>query len=125
MKKLAVLGALVLGLGAGTISAQETLPYTSGFEIHEGFEKGNLEGQGGWQVDQGSAEVQSGIGIESSQGLQILPSDPFGQISLHFRPQEESDDSTVFTDFYVKPVAASDEEAVQFVDAEGLHRGVL
>ena len=119
MKKLAVLGALVLGLGAGTISAQETLPYTSGFEIHEGFEKGNLEGQGGWRVDQGSAEVQSGIGIESSQGLRILPSDPFGQISLHFNPQEESDDATVFTDFYVKPVAASNEEAVQFVDAEG------
>ena len=115
MKKLAVLGAMVLGLGAGTISAQETLPYISGFETHEGFEKGNLEGQGGWRVDRGQAVVADG-GRNRGQTIVVEPSDPTGQISLHL---ERPESPVVFSDFWVKPAAGEPIEESQFVDVEG------
>ena len=120
MRRVEILGALALGFGLlSNLQAQEELPYTAAFEASDGYAIGDLDGQDSWSVDQGRAEVRKRIGIERSQGLRILPSTPFGQVSLHFVAREVSDDATLFTDFYVKPVASGDEDAAQFVDAEG------
>ena len=100
--------------------AQSPLPYTSGFEAGEGFRTGDLEGQGGWVVNQGTANVVDGKGRGESTGLSIAPSEPFGQVSLHL---EKPEGNIVFSDFWIKPVATKEEEGSQFADVEGAITG--
>ena len=120
MKKAVKLaGALILGLVAGNLYAQESLPYRTGFESSGGFLPGNLAGQGGWSVDQGRALISPTSGRDRTQGLVIEPSEPFGQVSLHLTRPEGN---VVFSDFWVKPVAAEG-DARQFVDLEGAITG--
>ena len=87
------------------------LPYAVGFELSEGFNKGQLHGAAGWSVDQGKAII--GIGkelpfipragdqlaiIEEGQGLTT-----FSQGSLGFLPP--INETVTFIDFYVLPEA--------------------
>ena len=123
MKKLAIsmVGALTLWLGSSLV-AQQSLPYETGFELEDGFQVGSLLKQegGGWTVDQGEASIDSDVGRKNSQALVIKPSEPFGQVSLHLeRPRGGT---IVFSDFWVKPVAAEG-ESEEFVDAEGAITG--
>ena len=117
--------ALVIGLGIGwNAHGQQTLPYKTGFEADEGFKPGDLGGQDGWSIDQGAAEISLGVGENATQGLRIKPSRPFGQVSLGIDSLEvDAGDSIVFSDFHVKPVATSNEDDAQFVDAEGAIAG--
>ena len=95
-----VLAVLAFGLGmTANVGAQQTLPYISGFEAGEGFKLGDLQGQGGWQVDRGTASVARG-GRGESQALVVEPSEPNGQVSLHL---DRPEGSVVFSDFWVKP----------------------
>ena len=102
---------ITLAALAGDATAQqpgESLPYNSGFEIAGGFVPGNLDGQGGWSVDQGEADVEIGAGVGGTNGLVIRASEPFGQVSLHLaRPESD----VVFSDFHVKPVAVDADPA--------------
>ncbi|MCB1100666.1 MAG: hypothetical protein KDN22_34205, partial [Verrucomicrobiae bacterium] len=101
----------------------QSLPYTTSFEKIDGFEPGNLDGQRGWSVEQGSVEVAAG-GQGTGNALRINPSRPSGQVSLRFDPAD-TEDSIVYSDFHVKPVAvlaalgANADEDAQFIDAEG------
>ena len=116
---LVMSGLVTLAVGQETSSSpDQILPYQSGFEPADGFHPGDLHGQGGWTVDRGSAEIALGGGEMGSAGLRINPSKPFGQVSLRF-DGADTEDSIVFSDFLVKPVAVTDETAGQFVDAEG------
>ena len=120
MKKAVLTGVLALGLmTTGSLRAQEPLPYESGFESGEGFEKGDLNGQGGWQVERGKATI-SGGGLDGGQALTVEPSDPNGQVSLYL---ERPESSVVFSDFWVKPAAGEPIDDSQFADLEGAITG--
>ena len=46
------------------------------------FTPSNIDGQGGWWVDQGTAEVLPGAGTKGSHGLTVTAADPFSQARL-------------------------------------------
>ena len=111
-----LLGALFLGFPAFSQDAEETI-HQSGFEQDAGFVVGDVNGQLGWTVDQGRAEVTAESGLDNGGGLVIFPSDPFGQVSVRF-DGARLDRDVVFIDFFVRPVAGEGWDA-QFADAEG------
>lgn len=67
-----------------------------------------MDGQLGWWVDQGSAEVVPGIGLESTTGLKILPDDPFTQarLTLYREPEPSDGDQILYFDAWVRMPAA-------------------
>ena len=111
-----LLGALFFSSLAFSQDAENTI-HQSGFERDDGFVAGDVNGQLGWTVDRGRAEVTDGSGLDNGGGLTIFPSDPFGQVSVRF-DGARLDRDVVFIDFFVRPVAGEGREA-QFADAEG------
>ena len=111
-----LLGALFFSPLAFSQDEKETI-HQSGFEQDDGFVAGDVDGQLGWTVDQGRAEVTGDSGLDGGGGLVIFPSDPFGQVSVRF-DGAQLDRDVVFIDFFVRPVAGEGREA-QFADAEG------
>ena len=98
-----LLGALFFSPLGFSQDEEETI-HQSGFEQDDGFVAGNVDGQLGWTVDRGRAEVTDGSGLDSGGGLTIFPSDPFGQVSVRF-DGAQLDRDVVFIDFFVRPVA--------------------
>ena len=107
---------MFLGFPAFSQDAEETI-HQSGFEQDDGFVAGDVDGQLGWTVDRGRAEVTAESGLDNGGGLTIFPSDPFGQVSVRF-DGARLDRDVVFIDFFVRPVAGEGRDA-QFADAEG------
>jgi len=99
------------------------LPYTTSFELSEGFNKGQLHGKLGWSVDQGKAIIGKGkempfvphsgaqvVIIEEGQGKTT-----FSQASLGFLPPVN--ETITFIDIYVLPEAFSSAQPMEFLDA--------
>jgi hypothetical protein len=47
---------------------------------------GNVDGQHGWSVQQGRAEVVDGIAHDGTRALKLFPADPFSQAKLSLAP---------------------------------------
>ena len=82
-----------------------SLPYRAGFENAEGYRPGALDGQLGWVVTQGSAEIS---GVTASDGLRSLEmkSGPRGAfVSQAFALPDAP--AISFVDMFVRPSAAA------------------
>ena len=99
------------------------LPYITGFEPTDGFKDGNLDQQGGWTVDAGTATIERNSGREGSQGLTIQPSTPHGQVSLRLAQPAAEESGIIFSDFYIRPAASADQDDSQFADVDGAITG--
>ena len=64
------------------VQAAEPLPYEANFDSSGGVELGALEGQRGWNVDEGKAVITDGEGREGSRALRVESPDPSVPLEL-------------------------------------------
>ena len=102
------------------VQAAEPLPYEANFDSSGGFELGALEGQRGWNVDEGKAVITDGEGREGSRALRLEPSDPVGSVGLTVATGERG--NILYSDLYLRP-GATNPEAGAVIGAEGSFTG--
>ena len=110
---------------AGSMSlraAEPGLLHSSTFETSQGFKPGNLDGQNGWKVESGTAEVSGKAAHADDQGLIIYPSTPAGSVSLSVALPEGDSSNVVYTDVWVRP-GADDLSGKGFSEAQGAYTG--
>ncbi len=111
-----------LFLAPQSLKAQELLPYEASFEATAGFRTGDVNGQRGFTVIRGRAEITQGAGVKGSAGLRLEPSRPFGIVQLNIDAgldAADSPDGVVHTEFMIRPGAGDPGERDQFADVEG------
>jgi hypothetical protein len=84
----------------GTLQA---LPYTTGFEIADGFVAGPVSGQNGWQVLGGTASVTTQASHSGSQSLDLAAGSSPAVATLSF--SSSPNETVEFCDFYAEPAA--------------------
>jgi hypothetical protein len=104
-------------------SRGEEFYFNATFEAPE-YSIGTLDGQSGWKVDQGRAEIQLGEGREGSAGLVLLPGEPFSQARLQLAT-DIGFNQTLFLDVYVRPVASDAAEKEEMIDINSARIGVF
>jgi Bacterial Ig domain len=104
------------------VSVLPTLPYLTDFEIADGFAIGSLDGQAGWSVPQGSANISSNAD-SGNQGVQLVGGSPATIAQSSFAPTPG--ETVEFCDFYAKPAAESTIAASTVFIAEGAEFGFL
>ena len=88
---LPLTAAFLLSASIFAHSAEPGLLHSSTFETDQGYQPGNLDGQNGWKVESGSAEVSAEAAHADAQGLIIHPSNPAGSASLSVAlPEDDS-----------------------------------
>lgn len=105
-------GILLLSSTNGQQPDNQGYTTISGFGGEKGWKTGTVDGQQGWNVEQGEALIQERDGEPL---LVIPPSDPHGQASLYFAPDAKN--QPVFVDLTLKMGAGP--EGVEFIDANG------
>lgn len=106
-----------------TLSRGEDLFFSATFETPE-YTIGSVDGQAGWKVDQGHAEVKKGEGRMGSSGLVLLPEDPFSQARLQLAT-DIGVSQTLFLDVYVRPLASDAAEKEEMIDMNSARIGVF
>ncbi|MES2709346.1 MAG: CotH kinase family protein [Verrucomicrobiota bacterium] len=117
--------AALTGLFSGTLAANGSEPgllfYQADFEA-PAFAPGNIDGQRGWSLEQGRAEIRDGAGRNGSAGLVLEPLESFSQATMLLEtalpPQ-----ATPFLDFHVLPVATDEERREEMLDLDGARIG--
>lgn len=104
-------------------SRGEEFFFNASFEAPE-YAIGTLDGQSGWKVDQGRAEIQLGEGRMGSAGLVLLPEEPFSQARLQLAT-DIGFNQTLFLDVYVRPVASDAAEKEEMIDINSARIGVF
>lgn len=113
--------ALAALTGQSHLSAQVTLPYTVDFEPSEGFSPGSLQGQGGWQVERGSAFVGAGGAFSGANAVTLSASTPPTAITQSFTRFFGED--VTFVDFYALPAADGNPAVATRMDVEAAQAG--
>jgi fibronectin type 3 domain-containing protein len=108
-------------LDASSLPAQVTLPYTVDFEPSENFSLGNLQGQAGWQVEQGQAFVGTAAAFSGTNAVALTASTPPAAISQSFTRFFGED--VTFVDFYALPVADGNSSLTTRIDVEAAQAG--
>lgn len=102
--------------------AQEgALIFQADFEA-PAYVPGTIQGQGGWTVQQGRAEVTEGEGRNGTAGLVLEPMEPFSQTTLTLNSAAQAA-SPVFLDFHVSPAATDDQKLEEMLDIDGARIG--
>ena len=124
---MTTLGTVVLtaratdNLGASTTSAPvqvqalPTLPYVADFETAEGYATGSLDGQLGWLVVAGAAEITPTTAAQGTQSVVLNAGAVAARVDQEFAPGE-TNPSSVFIDFFAKPVAGDDPSTATTID---------
>lgn len=119
MKSSVVLRGLVISCcSAGCLATASTLRID--FE-EPAYRPGSIQGQNGWTIEQGVAEVDAKAGRGGGAALVMQPADPFSQATL--RLEAATDGTTLFMDFYVLPVATSQDQMEEMLDIDGARIG--
>lgn len=92
-----------------SINLRPPFLYATDFEASEGYTPGSLDGQQGWNVDSGSAEISGSDSFAGAQSV-ILQPDPL-RTDLFQSFSSDPGQPIVFVDFYARPVADSDVNA--------------
>ena len=72
MKKTNIATIAAGAMAMVLVSANSSpLPFLETFEVADGVTNGTINGQNGWVLESGTAEVQSGISQAGSQALQM------------------------------------------------------
>lgn len=103
------------------IRAQEVSTIHIAFEAPE-YTPGLLDGQQGWKVEQGEADIVVGGAHGGEQCLRLLAGDPFAQARL--RLEGARPEGTVsFIDFHVRPVASPMDPRGELLEVDGARIG--
>lgn len=101
--------------------AGQQLPYFSGFETGEGYTTGALQGQRGWMVGSGTAEVSAATTFGGSAGVALLSGGTAASISQGFLAS--STPAVTFLDLRLKPVVGSTTAQSSLVQTEAAQVG--
>lgn len=101
------------------VQVRAGLPYATDFETAEGYEPGSLTGQGGWSVPSGDAALTTTASYHGASGVVLRPATPVTRAALSLAPSPGAPSPVVFTDLYVKPIAAATPEAGLVLEASG------
>lgn len=85
--------------------ADETLPYTTGFEVSEGYIAGSLNAQGGWTLLQGAADVSDAEHSAGTRGLILQSGANPAIVALAFA--DTNAPNITYLDLDARPVAAA------------------
>lgn len=99
---LVTAGAAQVTFQSSSASATDTPLFNLDFETQEGFVVGPLDGQNGWQLRWGAADVL--VDALAPSGTSVVSIDAYSAVSYNF-PNPLSGLSNV--DFYARPVASS------------------
>ena len=101
--------------------SSQSLPYTTGFEVTDGFTVGALGGQNGWTVSAGSAAVTTLLSHTGTQSVQLAAGTPVtnAELILNSTPGETIE----FCDFYAQPVAEASISNSTIFTVEGARFG--
>ena len=112
------------GLWDSRVEAQETAPPVQcGFEEPD-YRAGSIDGQRGWSVQQGRAEIVSDAAHTGQRALKLFPADPFSQAKLSLSPGVPPS-AVMFVDFYVVPAAGDAARQEEFLDIDGARIGLF
>lgn len=118
---------VALALFSGNVltvnAADDESYYRADFEA-PAFAAGSVQGQRGWSVEQGRAEVVAGAGREKSAGLVLEPLEPFSQATL-LLSAAPSTGSPSFLDVYVLPAATEEKRQEEMLDLDGARIGLF
>ena len=93
------------------------LPYVTGFEAAEGFSPGSLDGQRGWTVAAGSAQVTAADAVTGEQSVLLNPGARAALVDQEFGAGA-SNPAQVFLDLFAKPAAGSDAGSGTILDLD-------
>lgn len=120
--------SLIIVLGGGFpwqhANAQAVAPPVQcGFEEPD-YRLGSIDGQRGWSVQQGRAEVVADAAHSGQRALKLFPADPFSQAKLTLAPSVPPA-PVMFLDFYVIPAASEAAQQEEFLDVDGARIGLF
>ncbi len=98
-------------------SVLATLPYTTDFELQEGYAVGAAGGQLGWSATSGRATVTADVAYNGLHSVALAPATPSVSLSQAFAPLPDA--GIVFMDFFARPVAGADVSNATMFDVEG------
>ena len=93
------------------------------FEPESNFGLGDLNGQEGWQIDQGQASISTTEAYSGLQSVELSANNPFTQIRFEINQVES--ETVTFTDFYIKPIVGALELENELLDLEGALFGIF
>jgi hypothetical protein len=100
-----------------SITVVASLPYAADFEGAKRYRLGSLQGQQGWTVTQGAAEVVSSTAFQGTQSVELKPG-PVGAVARQTFAGSAGDGPT-FVDLFVRPVAGLNPEEGSAFDLGG------
>jgi phage tail tube protein FII len=101
--------AILALLAAVQLQAQTIPPYFTGFEPAQGFSLGDLNGQQGWQVTQGTANVTDTLSV--SPGSQSVAfSSGSNPVSIVHLFGQQSGANITYVELFARPVVSSLQE---------------
>jgi hypothetical protein len=118
------LAVAVAASPVGEVAAQQPAPPVQcGFEEPD-YHAGSIDGQHGWSLQQGRAEIVSGEAHGGQKALKLFPADPFSQAKLSLSPGVPPS-AVMFVDFFVVPAPGALSEKEEFLDIDGARIGLF
>lgn len=120
-------GLIVSAIGlitTGFAQAQTDLPPVAFDFEAPAFTPGSIDGQRGWVVDQGRAEVVAGKGFQGSAGLVLRPLQPFSQARVSLEGKRRPA-LVCFVDLQVLPIASEVLEKAELLDVNSARIGLF
>jgi PKD repeat protein len=112
-------------IGSGTITMDiivtTSLIYSTGFEPSDGFVPGSLDGQNGWSVSQGAANISADVFNSGVQSLQLAAGASAAIASQTF--PATSGEGVELCDFYALPAAETGITSSSLYTIEGAQFG--
>lgn len=116
--------ALVFLAGLAAVHAEDGgAGYRADFESPD-FSPGSIDGQHGWSVDQGKAEIVAGVGLHGTSGLVLYPSAPFSQARLSLALDPGLDPAS-YVDLQIRPVAGFGKVKEEMLDIDSARVGLF
>ncbi len=121
----AVAGGVLAGvLGAGATRAElPSPPIFEGFEAPD-YAPGNVNGQHGWSVESGVAEVTADEAHSGKGSLKLFAASPFSQARLRLAAASPPH-AVSFVDCWVHPVAVAKADDAEMLDIDGARIAVF
>lgn len=117
------LAVVVYPMATIAFGETEETSFRTDFEAPN-YKIGTIDGQAGWKVDQGTAEIREGEGLFGSYGLMLLPEDPFSQVRLELDTPVGSS-RILFLDVHVRPVSSAEDKKEEMIDINSARIGVF
>ncbi len=112
-----------LGTSGHSYAQSVVPPVRCGFEEPD-YRTGSIDGQRGWSVQQGRAEVGTDGAHSGQRSLKLFAADPFSQAKLTLAPAVPPA-PVMFLDFYVIPAASDAAQQEEFLDVDGARIGLF